>query len=78
MDKAMMNNMQRRAAEYDDLVHQYHALDAEIDQLMEENEGHSDNMSAEARAKYKELARRRDDVFNAMRALEQELFSDES
>lgn len=66
-----------KVQQYRKLVLVYEALDEEIDQLIMANGGHTDKMAPEAIARYRELARRRDDVQNDMRALEQELQIDD-
>lgn len=73
----MTNDMLQQVTEYDELVKRYHALDEQIDKLLNEHQGHSENMSDSAMAHYRALARDRDDVFNAMRAMEQQLFTDD-
>jgi hypothetical protein len=54
-------------------VLQYEALDEEIDGLIMQYGGQAENMPPEALARYRELARQRDDVQNEMRVLEQML-----
>ena len=66
-----------KVQQYRKLVLVYEALDEEIDQLIMANGGHTDKMVPEAIARYRDLARRRDDVQNDMRALEQELQIDD-
>jgi hypothetical protein len=58
---------------YQAFVQEYEKLDEEIDSLIMANGGTSEKMPHEARDKYRELARRRDDVLNEMRRLEQRL-----
>ena len=58
---------------YQAFVQEYEKLDEEIDDLIMANGGKSEKMPVEARTKYRELARRRDDVLNEMRRLEQRL-----
>jgi hypothetical protein len=78
MEKQLMtNDMLQMVEKYNELVQQYHALDEQIDTLLHDHQGHSENMSNEAMQHYRSLARERDDVFNAMRAMEQDLFTDE-
>jgi hypothetical protein len=72
-----MDDMVRQVEKYDELVKHYHALDEQIDKLLHDHQGHSENMSDESMQHYRSLARERDDVFNAMRAMEQILFADE-
>lgn len=62
---------------YQVFVLQYEKLDEEIDALIMDNGGTSDKMPPEALAKYRELARKRDDVRNEMRRLEQRLHLDD-
>lgn len=72
----MSQDLQHQAAQYNALVQQYHALDERIDELLEAHEGHSDNMTDAARAQYRTMAHQRDELLNAMWALELELFPD--
>lgn len=62
---------------YQELVLEYEALDHQIDALIMAHGGGTENMPPEELAHYRELAYRRDDVQNEMRALEQELNIDE-
>ena len=62
---------------YQDIVLQYEALDEQIDALIMQYDGMSENMPPDAYARYRELARQRDDLFNEMRALEQQLNIDQ-
>ncbi len=62
---------------YQELVHRYESLDQEIDDLIMAHGGHSENMPPEDLARYRQLARQRDDVQNDMRELERELNIDE-
>ena len=73
----MTNNMREQVQAYNELVQTYHALDEKIDTLLTGYDGHTENMPDEAIQQYRNLARQRDEVFNSMRAMEQELFSDE-
>ena len=66
-----------KVQQYRKLVLVYEALDEEIDQLIMANGGHTDKMSPDSIERYRNLARRRDEVQNDMRALEQELQSDD-
>jgi hypothetical protein len=66
-----------RLQEYDELVEQYHALDEKIDALLTQYNGYTKNMPPEAIQQYRELARRRDDIFNEMRVMERTLFSED-
>lgn len=66
-----------KVQKYRKLVLVYEALDEEVDKLIMSNGGHSEDMSNEALARYRELANRRDEVQNEMRALEYELRIDD-
>jgi len=66
-----------KVQQYRKLVLVYEALDEEIGQLILASGGHTDQMSPETMARYRNLARRRDDVENDMRSLEQELQIDD-
>jgi hypothetical protein len=78
MEKSLMtNDMLQLVEKYNQLVQQYHALDEQIDTLLHDHQGHSENMSDAAMQQYRTLARERDDIFNAMRAMEQDLFTED-
>jgi len=62
---------------YRTIVLVYEALDAEIDELLTAHGGKAEFMSDADRARYVELARKRDEVLNEMRILEQQLHIDE-
>jgi len=62
---------------YRKVVLQYEALDEEIDNLIMAHGGTSDKMSPEDHARYRELARQRDELLNEMRTLEQQLLDDD-
>jgi len=72
----MSDDMRQQITQYDQLVQKYHALDEQIDNLLHAHQGHSENLSDSSRQKYRQLARERDDIFNQMRTMEQELFSE--
>lgn len=73
----MSNDMQSRVNDYNALVREYEALDAQIRDLLTAYGGRYDNLSAEGVKQYRELANRRDELFSEVRSMEQELFSDE-
>lgn len=73
-----MQDMQQQVKQYNSLVDEYHALDHEIDTLLNAHQGHTENMTSDDMALYRKLARKRDDVFNAMRVLGQDLFVDDN
>jgi len=62
---------------YQSLVLTYEALDKEIDALIMAHGGLSENMPPEDLARYRNLARQRDDVQGEMHELEMELDIDE-
>ena len=66
-----------KVQQYRKLVLVYEALDEEIDQLIMANGGHTEDMPPDLMDRYRTLARRRDDVQNDMRTLEQELQIDD-
>jgi hypothetical protein len=66
-----------RVQEYQRLVLDYEALDEQIDALLERHHGAAEKMSPDDLKRYRELARRRDDVYNQMKALEQQIFQDD-
>jgi hypothetical protein len=60
-------------ARYQALVSDYQALDRQIDGLLSAHGGHTDRLSAQDLERYRTWARRRDDLFSEIRALEQQL-----
>ena len=62
---------------YRNIVLQYEAVDAEIDALIMQHGGGSENMTDEERARYRQLANRRDELLNEMRLLEKQLLDEE-
>jgi len=58
-------------------VLEYEALDEEIDALLEHHQGATEKMSPDDLERYRDMARRRDDVYNQMKALEQQIFQDD-
>ena len=62
---------------YRAIVLQYEQLDEEIDALIMASNGIPDHMPPEDRARYRDLARRRDEVQNEMRWLESQLMEDD-
>jgi hypothetical protein len=75
-------------AEEKDLLHQvqnyrkivllYEALDEEIDKLIMTHHGSTEKMSETDIARYRDLARQRDDLLNEMRAIENQLHIDDT
>jgi hypothetical protein len=62
-----------RVQEYRKLVLLYEALDEEIDKLIMAHGGSTEKMSDTDLERYRYLARRRDELLNDMRNMEQEL-----
>ncbi|MCS6835107.1 MAG: hypothetical protein NZ750_03705 [Anaerolineae bacterium] len=62
---------------YQALVADYHALDRQIDGLLSVHGGHNDRLSPQDLERYRAWARRRDDLFSEIRALEQQLAMDD-
>lgn len=58
---------------YQKLVEAYEALDNQIDELVSASRGRADQMSAADLSTYRELARKRSELLNDMRLLEQRL-----
>ena len=58
---------------YRQLVEAYEALDGEIDELLTGARGKTERMSAADLRQYRELARKRTELLNDMRQLEQAL-----
>ncbi|MBZ0290345.1 MAG: hypothetical protein K8I30_22155 [Anaerolineae bacterium] len=66
-----------KVQQYRKLVLLYEALDEEIDALIMQHGGTSERMTEADRLRYRDLARKRDEVQNDMRLLEQELNLDD-
>ena len=58
---------------YRKLVEAYEALDHQIDELVTASRGRADQMSAADLRTYRQLARKRSELLNDMRLLEQQL-----
>ncbi|MCY3799923.1 MAG: hypothetical protein OXG23_06935 [Chloroflexi bacterium] len=58
---------------YKELVEAYEALDSQIDELVSASRGRADQMSAADLRTYRQLARKRSELLNDMRLLEQQL-----
>ncbi len=63
--------------EYQRLILAYESLDEQVDNLLAEYNGATENMPETAYHRYRELARRRDFIYHQMKALERQLFSDD-
>lgn len=63
--------------EYQRLILAYESLDEQVDTLLAEYNGATENMPEEAYDRYRELARRRDFIYHQMKALERQLFLDD-
>lgn len=61
-------------ARYQQVVADYEALDREIDALLASYRGRLDQMEGEDKQRYRQMSRRRDELLNEMRVLEQDLF----
>lgn len=63
--------------EYRRLMLEYEGLDEQVDTLLAAYDGATENMPDAEYERYRELARRRDDVYHQMKALERQLFPDD-
>lgn len=72
------NNDLNRVQTYRELVLRYEALHAQINSLLHAHQGASEHMSPDELTHYRQLARQRDELFNEMRWMEQELLSDDT
>jgi hypothetical protein len=71
-------NILARVQNYRKIVLIYEGLNREIDRLLTENKGGTENMSDDDLDRFHGLVRQRDELFNEMRSLEQQLLDDES
>lgn len=72
----MSDDLQARVAQYNALVLEYEALDAEIRAYLTQH-GKTDELRESRLVAYREMARRRDDLFSEIRSIEQELFTED-
>ena len=72
-----MSNEQEQVQHYKQLVLDYEAIDAKVDALLENNGGHTENMTTSDMQTYRQLAAQRDDLFNQIRAIEAGWLADE-
>lgn len=72
-----MSDNPEKAQHYRKLVLDYETLDQQIDTLLEENGGHTEKMSATDMERYRELAQRRDELFNQIKDIEAGWLNDE-
>ena len=63
---------------YRKIVLIYEGLNREIDKLITANGGGTGNMSEGDLARYHQLAHQRDELYNEMRAIEQQLLNEDS
>jgi len=66
-----------RIEQYRRLVLEYEALDEEIDALLAQHRGATENMSDEDFDRYRELAHRRDALYNQMKAVASQIRLDD-
>lgn len=66
-----------RVQAYRRLTLEYEALDEEIDLLLAQYHGATENMPDDEYDHYRDLARHRDAIYHQMKALERQLFPDD-
>ena len=71
-------NILARVQNYRKIVLIYEGLNREIDRLLMVNGGGTENMSDDDLDRFRGLVRHRDELFNEMRSLEQQLLDEES
>lgn len=72
------NDASRRAVEeYQRVVLAYETLDQEIDTLLNTHRGNHEDMPDEELQRYRALARRRDELYNTMRYMEQQFLEND-
>jgi hypothetical protein len=68
----------KQVERYRQLVLEYEALDEQIDALLANHNGATEKMSDEDFESYRNLAHRRDYVYNQMKAMEQLVLGDDA
>lgn len=76
-DNQQLPDDKDKVEQYRQLVLEYEKLDEEIDALLTRNKGGTEDMSKDDYQQYKELATRRDEVYNEVKALESTLLNDD-
>ncbi len=76
-EKNKNSKMLHDVQHYRKLVLIYESLDAEIDELIMAHGGGTEKMPPEILVRYRTLARKRDEIQNEMRQLEQDLLADD-
>jgi hypothetical protein len=76
-DRRSTEDVQARVAQYREVVLEYEAVSEEIARLMDANNGSTENMSDEEFDTYREMAWRRDRLYNQMKWFERRLLEDE-
>ncbi len=71
------NEVLRQVQNYRKIVLIYEGLQSQINELLKRYGGSSQNMTDEDRENYRLLAKKRDEVMNEMRVLEQMLLQEE-
>ena len=71
-------NMLAKVQNYRKIVLIYEGLNREIDKLLTAHAGGTEHMSADDLARYHGMARKRDELFNEMRNIEQQLLNEDS
>ena len=69
--------MLARIQNYRKIVLIYEGLNQQIDKLLMANDGGTENMSDEDLHRYQTMAHQRDELYNEMRSLAQQLFDDD-
>lgn len=72
------DDMMDKVQSYQNVVLVYERLNGEINQLLTANNGATENMTKEDVARYRELARQRDEALNEMRILEKQLLDEDT
>ncbi|MCB9436143.1 MAG: hypothetical protein H6673_04010 [Anaerolineales bacterium] len=72
----MPNDDKAQVERYRQLVLEYERLDEDIDALLMAHNGGTEDMSPDDYHHYRELAQRRDELYNQIRELESVLFDD--
>ena len=71
-------SMLAKVQNYRKIVLIYEGFNREIDELLTANAGGTEHMTANDLARYHEMARKRDELFNEMRIIEHQLLNKDS
>lgn len=65
-----MPDAQEQAQHYQNLIAEYEGLSQQIQALLDANAGHTENLAEADMLKYRQLAKRRDELYDQIKSIE--------